>query len=72
MINFIDEQLTLWSDPLFSKDALEQRKSLGDKKEGFSPPHKDFSRTMVLVKFIADCVIQIMMLNIAIFSKTKQ
>lgn len=36
MINFMDEQLTLWSDPLFSKEALEQRKSLGDKKEGFS------------------------------------
>ena len=35
MITFVDEQLTLWSDPLFSKEALEQRKLLGYRKEDF-------------------------------------
>ena len=31
MISFIEEELTLWSDPLFSKEALEQRKLLTDR-----------------------------------------
>ena len=31
MISFVEEELTLWSDPLFSKEALEQRKLISDR-----------------------------------------
>ena len=38
MISFIEEELTLWSDPLFSKEALEQRKLLTDRNPSFNRP----------------------------------
>ena len=36
MIAFVDEELKLWSYPLFSKEALEQRKVLWERKDNSS------------------------------------
>ena len=42
MITFVSEELTLWSDPLFSKEALEQRKLLGTDPGKGPPSNKPF------------------------------
>ena len=47
MISFVEEELTLWSDPLFSKEALEQRKLLSDK----NPPSSGSSNNRTFRNF---------------------